>query len=262
MICSPEVRTLSVKEYSTNLPVDFCVTWISLVSGEMWYVQNMTACFPVSPKQNTPPTPTQSAAAMHHPQYGTTAYAPAKWCSLCVSATMGPNTNTLWFPRPCTIVCTVLLLQFNLQGKNNLTSILANSILNTALWISDHVSMFWSWHGIACPFKTYVVNSPPLPLTCMQHHTWHTSAYKFQQADILPLPAMKSVPSAPVSTKSPPGMPPLSCTVILSMLATHPVNYTFLYECLLLCLPSQTHSCANHTVTTVSQMSFNCTSII
>jgi hypothetical protein len=31
----------------------------------------MTAYFPVSPKQSTPHTPTQSAAAMHHTQYGT-----------------------------------------------------------------------------------------------------------------------------------------------------------------------------------------------
>jgi hypothetical protein len=71
---------------------------------------------------------------------------------------------------------------------------------------------------------------------------------------------MKSVPSASVLIKSPPGMPSLSCTVILSMLATHPVNCTFLYRCLLVCLQSQTHSCATHTVTTVSQMCFNCTS--
>lgn len=160
---------------------------------------------------------------------------------ISMSITMGPNTNTLWFPRPGTIVCT---LQFNLQGENNLTSILANSIMNmhNALWIRDHVSMFWSWHGTVCPFKIYRVNSPPLPLTCMQHHTWHTSAYKFQQANIFPLPAMQSVPSASVLTKSPPSITFLSCAVILSMLATHPVNCTFLYRCLLLCLQRQTHS--------------------
>jgi hypothetical protein len=71
---------------------------------------------------------------------------------------------------------------------------------------------------------------------------------------------MQSVPSASVLTKSPPGITSLSCAVILSMLATHPVNCTFLYKCLLVCLPCQTHSCATHTVITVPQMSFNCTS--
>lgn len=158
----------------------------------------MTACFPVSPKQNTPHTPEQSAAAKHHPQYGTTAYSPAKWCSLCMYiSNHGTQHKHTVISKTLYNVCIVLPLQFNLQGKNNLTSILANSILNVhnALWIGDHVSMFWSWHGTACPFKTYRVNSsPPLPLTFMQHHTWHTSVYKFQQADILPLPATKSLP--------------------------------------------------------------------
>lgn len=198
---------------------------------------------------------------MHHPQYGTTANSPVIWCPLCMSVTMGPNGNTLWFPRPCSIVCTVLPLQFNSQGKNNLTSILANSILNThnALQIGDHVSLFWSWHGTTCTFKTYRANSSPIPLTCMQHHTWHTSAYKFQQGDVLPLLEMKSLPSTPVYTKSPAGMPSLNCTAILSMLAIHPVNCTCLYKCLLWCLPSQTHSRATQAVTTASQMSFSCT---
>jgi hypothetical protein len=82
MICKP-VRTFNVKESSTNLPVDFCVTWISLFIGEVWSVQNKSARFPVSSKQNTPHTPTQSAVVMHYPQDGTTANPTVKWCSLC-----------------------------------------------------------------------------------------------------------------------------------------------------------------------------------
>jgi hypothetical protein len=68
----------------------------------------------------------------------------------------------------------------------------------------------------------------------------HTCAYEFQHVNILSLWETDSPPSDPVWMNSPPGIPSTYCTVMLSILATHPVNCTVLHKCLPQCLPSPT----------------------
>jgi len=51
------------------------------------------------------------------------------------------------------------------------------------------------------------------------------SSYEFQQVDILPTSKKLTQPSDPVGMDSSPGMPYLSCGVVLSIPAAHPVNY-------------------------------------
>jgi hypothetical protein len=59
--------------------------------------------------------------------------------------------------------------------------------------------------------------------------------------------------------ESPPDMPPINCIVMSSILVTHPVNWTFRDKFMPVHLLSQTHRCANHTVTAVPQTGFSCT---
>lgn len=60
----------------------------------------------------------------------------------------------------------------------------------------------------------------------------------------------------------PSGMASVSCTVMLSLLAIHPVNCTALHKCLPVCLPSHMCSCAIKTATSVLWMGFSYTCLI
>jgi hypothetical protein len=55
------------------------------------------------------------------------------------------------------------------------------------LWISNNVSLSWSWHvgGLLAACSKREAKLPLLPLIHMQHHIQHTSTYEFQQVYIL-----------------------------------------------------------------------------
>jgi hypothetical protein len=65
--------------------------------------------------------------------------------------------------------------------------------------------------------------------------------------------------SGPDWLDSPPGTPFLSCAVMLCLQATYLFDYTFLYECLLVCLLSQKLNCTIYTATVLPQVVFSCT---
>jgi hypothetical protein len=89
--------------------------------------------------------------------------------------------------------------QFHWHRMNGPMSALVHSVLNLVMFSRLMTMRACPSRGMSIvhclPVPTYGANWPPLSLIHMQHYRRHTSAYDFQQTDILLLRENESLPS-------------------------------------------------------------------
>jgi len=121
----------------------------------------------------------QTAAHMHHPQYGTSANIPDTYAHCLFGVLVGTygthSENTLWHQKYCRSSSTVMMFIFILHGMHVPKSVLIHSTLLsfTILSISDKwgpVVVLACLSFAACPLETDGPNPPPLSSVHIQHH--------------------------------------------------------------------------------------------
>lgn len=152
--------------------------------------------------------PPKFTRGIHHPQCGTAADVPqiltCHAACVCPSAIMRPTGKTSCDAR----YLIKLQAQCCCSHSSPLTRNKQSNICCHAqhfCWIVDNAKLSLSWH-VHHSMPTHLkcgICLPPLHSTNTKHHTWHTSTYEFQQADIAPLSDPEKLLSGPIRTDSP-----------------------------------------------------------